>query len=181
MHHHFVSFGIPGFIGRFTSSDGHRYPRGKRVVCRTPRGLEVGSVLSEAEPGDHDVSGSLLRSVTTEDDLLLARIDRHRDEAYEACQQMLSEHQSDAVLVDVEHLFDGESLIFYFLGDTDDSLNPLTQKLADTYESKVQFQRFAKTLTEGCGPDCGTEEGSGCGFVVAPAVLWPPPVIAEQL
>ena len=166
MHHHFVSFGVPGFVGRFQSSDGHRYPRGKRVVCRTPRGLEVGTVLNQAEPADDDLAGTLLRVVTVEDDLLLARLEKHRDEAFHACQRLLTESDSTAVLVDVEQLFDGESLILYFLGDTDEQLNTLTQQLANAYESKVQFQRFAQTLADGCGPDCGTEQaaGSGCGF-----------------
>ena len=32
-----------------------------------------------------------------------------------------------------------------------------------TYEADVQFRKFAETLTEGCGPGCGTEEAKGQG------------------
>ena len=71
------------------------------------------------------------------------------------------------VLVDVEHLFDGESVFFYFLGKPDPALETLTEQLADTYDRKVRFKKFAESLAEGCGPECGTKEGgcssSGCG------------------
>ena len=43
-------------------------------------------------------------------------------------------------------------------------LDALTAELAEVYEAKAQFRKFAETLTAGCGPHCGTEaEGGGCG------------------
>ena len=41
---HFVRIGLLGSVGRFASADSQRYPRAARVICRTPRGLEVGEV-----------------------------------------------------------------------------------------------------------------------------------------
>jgi hypothetical protein len=68
------------------------------------------------------------------------------------------------VLVDVEHLFDGQSLFFYFLGGESPEIADLTSELADAYEAKVQFRKFTDTLSQGCGPGCGTEEAeNGCG------------------
>ena len=47
---HFVRIGLLGSVGRFAAADRQRYARGARVVCRTPRGLEVGAtVLSGAD------------------------------------------------------------------------------------------------------------------------------------
>ena len=43
----------------------------------------------------------------------------------------LAERGSSAVLVDVEHLFDGQSLYFYFLGPGGPELDVLTTELAD--------------------------------------------------
>jgi hypothetical protein len=58
----------------------------------------------------HDeLHGTLLRRMTIEDDLLLARLDRNRSEAFTACQTRLTERGIPAVLVDVEHLFDANS------------------------------------------------------------------------
>ena len=61
--------------------------------------------------------------------------------------------------------FDGQTLVFYFLGETSPELEALTAELADLYEAKVQFRKFAEAVTEGCGPGCGTADapGGGCG------------------
>jgi hypothetical protein len=127
--------------------------------------LETGEVLAEADDlSGGETDGSLLRPVTVEDDLLLERLNRHRDEAFAACTRLLQERGSAAVLMDVEHLLDGASIYFYFLGEPPPEAAPLIAELADAYEAKVQFRRFADTLTEGCGPGCGTEDAeNGCG------------------
>ena len=161
---HFVRIGLLGSVGRFGSAEGMRYARGTRVVCRTTRGLEVGEVLSAADSAEEPASdGSVLRRVTVEDDLLIARLEKNRSRAYEACAARLAEFGSPAVLLDVEHLFDGQSLYFYFLGETTPELDALTAELAEAYEAKAQLAKFAETLVAGCGPHCGTEEGGGCG------------------
>jgi hypothetical protein len=129
--------------------------------------LEVGEVLSPAESNDdgevREADGEVLRRVTVEDHLLIARLEKNRLEAFNACSARLAERGSSAILLDVEHLFDGRSLYFYFLGETTPELDALTAELADTYEAKAQLQKFAETLTAGCGPNCGTEEAEGCG------------------
>lgn len=154
-----------GHVGRFRASDGACYARGARVVCRTSRGLELGEVLSTAQSEAPQEDGLLLRRVTVEDELLLDRLAKHREEAYAACVELLQQRGLSAVLVDVEHLFDGESLFFYFLGETTPELDAVTAELGALYDTKVQFQKFAQTLAEGCGPDCGTAAaaGQGCG------------------
>jgi PSP1-like protein len=107
--------------------------------------------------------GDILRGMTVEDELLQARLESNRHAAYEACAQLLAEQQVSAVLVDVEHLFDGQGLFFYFLGDVPAEVESFTGRLAETYEAKVQFRKFTETLIEGCGPGCGTEEAKGQG------------------
>ena len=47
-------------------------------------------------------------------------------------------------------------------GEADPRLDAITSELAEVYEAKAQLQKFADTLTAGCGPHCGTEEGGGC-------------------
>lgn len=163
--HHYVRVGIIGHVGRFTSEDCARHNRGARVICRTPRGLEVGEVLSCVTDQTGDADGILLRRLTVEDDLLLDRLARHRDQAYSACARLLQERKLPVTLIDVEHLFDGASLFFYFLGEVTPEVDAVTAELAALYDTKVQFRQFADTLTNGCGPGCGTPEaaGQGCG------------------
>ena len=43
---HLVRVSQMGEVGRFTAVDGRQYPRGARVIVRTPRGLETGEVLA---------------------------------------------------------------------------------------------------------------------------------------
>jgi cell fate regulator YaaT (PSP1 superfamily) len=164
---HFVRIGVLGSVGRFAATGAERLRRGSRVVCRTRRGLEVGDILSAAESDVADATiepeGEILRRVTVEDDLLIARLEKNRLAAFEACSARLAQRGNSAILLDVEHLFDGRSLFFYFLGDTTPELDALTAELAEVYEAKAQLQKFADTLTAGCGPNCGTEEGAGCG------------------
>jgi cell fate regulator YaaT (PSP1 superfamily) len=154
-----------GQVGRFAAVDTVRYPRRSRVVVRTRRGLEIGEVLAPPE-GESDsawADGEILRGMTVEDELLCARLEKHRQEAYEACAALLAEHGISAVLLDVEHLFDGQGLYFYFLGEVTPELEAYTERLAEAYETKVRFRKFTETLIEGCGPGCGTEAAQGQG------------------
>ena len=160
---HLVRLGALGQVGRFAAVDGVTYPRNRRVICRTSRGLEVGEILTSLEDDQNAADGAVLRAVTVEDDLLIVRQQRNRDDAYQACSSLLAQRGIDAVLVDVEQIFDGGSLYFYFLGEVTPEVEALTGELASAYEAKVQFQQFADLVTAGCGPACGTEQAAGCG------------------
>lgn len=161
-------------MGRFTAVDPVSYARGMRVIVRTSRGLEIGEVLStdeatiaagDAARGTGD--GALIRRMTVEDELLAARLERHRFEALEACAARIEKLGISATLIDVEPLFDGRSLFFYFLGEPPPEVEAIRGDLAAEYDAVSQFTRFAETLTAGCGPDCGTGESSGCVSCVA--------------
>jgi len=162
---HVVRVGANASIGRYATTGARLYERGTRVVVRTERGLEVGDVLlpptENANPVDSE--GTILRRLTVEDELLLARLSRNRNAAFRACVRRIDELGLPIALVDVEQLFDGATLVFHILGPQVPELDALMEELAETYESKVQFRQFAAAVTAGCGPDCGTEEGAGCG------------------
>jgi cell fate regulator YaaT (PSP1 superfamily) len=164
---HLVRTGAMAQVGAYSAVDGTRYPRGSRVVLRTWRGLELGEVL--APSGDDSQSGSsegaILRGMTIEDQLLEARLLKNRDAAYEACQARIEALALPATLMDVEHLFDGQTLVFYFLGELTPQLEAVTSELAEVYDAQAQFRSFTELMTQGCGPGCGTEhaEGAGCG------------------
>ncbi|QEG36661.1 PSP1 C-terminal domain-containing protein [Bythopirellula goksoeyrii] len=165
MGYHLVRYSLLGHVGRFASVDATRYPRQTRVIVRSPRGLEIGQILAPPEPTERilEPEGQILRRVTVEDDLLVARLEKNRHEAFAACSDLLAAEAVPAVLVDVEHLFDGQGLFFYFLGEVPNSARGIIERLTETYETKVEFRKFTETLTEGCGPGCGTEEAMGQG------------------
>jgi cell fate regulator YaaT (PSP1 superfamily) len=162
---HFVRVGLLGHVGRFTSVDAVEYPRASRVIVRTSRGLETGEVLGAADeaPVRGTGDGSILRGMTVEDELLEARLEKNRQKALDACTARLDELGVRATLVDVEHLFDGRSLFFYFLGDVTPDVEAVTSELAEVYDAAAEFRKFSETLTQGCGPGCGTEQAAGQG------------------
>jgi cell fate regulator YaaT (PSP1 superfamily) len=165
--YHLVRTGALSQIGRYHSADATRFPRGSRVIVRTERGLEIGEVLSPpAMESVAQTEGVILRGMTVEDELLAARLNSKRQAAYDACRRRLAELDIQAALVDVEHLFDGQTLVFYFLGPQPAELQSLTAELAAAYDAEAQIGSFAELLTSGCGPGCGTDEAAGsasCG------------------
>lgn len=162
---HIVRFGAIGDLGGFLAAEPVSFPRGTRVVVRTARGLETGEVLSPPDESAQSLepTGTILRRLTVEDTLLEARLLKNRQSAFEACAARIEARGLPVVLMDVEHLFDGQSLIFYFLGKNTPELDLLLNELAEEYEAKVQFRQFTEILEQGCGPGCGTEEGAGAG------------------
>ncbi|HEV7280886.1 MAG TPA: hypothetical protein VGN57_11840 [Pirellulaceae bacterium] len=167
---YFIRFGVAGHVGRFVSEIPSGLRRGDRVVARTSRGLELAEVLSaveaDADAGEEfgeSIDGAILRPVLETDELLQVRLARYRDRAFDACRKWLEEKNIPGTLVDVEHLLDGESLFFHFLGDPPELDFAASEELAALYEKKVHFRRFADALQQGCGPGCGTESAAnGC-------------------
>ena len=153
-----------GHVGRFRSSDGCSYLRGMRVIVRTSRGLECGAVLAADSAAVAEVDGALLRAMTEADELLAERLERNRHAAFEACVRLLADRGATAVLLDVEHLFDGRGLYFHFLGEVDPLTEAISAELDEAYDAEAKFGQFAETLEQGCGPGCGTAEAvNGCG------------------
>jgi len=162
-YHHLIRVGQFGQVGRFAGVDTTIFPRRTRVVCRTARGLETGEVLATTtSTGAGQFDGEVIRGMTTQDELLQARLEKNKDQAYQSCVALLARLGSPAALMDVELLFDGSSLFFYFLGNPPPEVDALTAELAEAYNAKVQFREFATLLDTGCGPGCG-EEASSCG------------------
>ena len=164
--HHLIRVGAMGHVGRFVAVDATRYPRRTRVIVRTVRGLEIGEVLAPpAQDSDGAADGAILRGMTVEDQLLEVRLEKNRQRAFTACADLLARRQLRATLLDVEQLFDGRRLFFYFLGDVQPEVAALTHELADAYDAEVQMRKFSAMLTAGCGPGCGTDAaiGGGCG------------------
>lgn len=159
--------GVLGQVGRFRSIDQRLFQRGERVVCRTPRGVEVGEVLTSMEfnaSSETSFDGRLLRRMTPEDELLWGHLRELGQNAQQTCELWLQRQGNPCVLLDVEPLMDGKTLYFHFLSHVESDLQDYLDKLVALYEEQVRNSQFAKLLDEGCGPGCGTPEAkNGCG------------------
>ncbi|MEE2643138.1 MAG: PSP1 C-terminal domain-containing protein [Planctomycetota bacterium] len=164
-----IRVGQFGQLGRFRSEFEFELGYRQKVICRTPRGLEVGEYVErdgvpvspvKTQP---ETDGELVRVMTPQDVLLEQRLDKNRLTAVEKCQEMLAEKKIPVVILDAEQTFDGRNLYFYFAGEVTPEVDRVTRQMAEIYDANVKFSEFAETLASGCGPDCGTASSSGCG------------------
>jgi cell fate regulator YaaT (PSP1 superfamily) len=171
---YFCRVGRHGEIGRFVDRERVQPSRGRSVVLRTKRGLEIGKVLrpitlkhlskgSSINSANIDFDGTLLRVCTAEDQLLREKLEEAAHTAFISCQDYLTQNLLGDRLLDVEALLDAKTLYFYFVGLPSEEIAPQLDKLVEIFQTTVRESQFAKLLDEGCGPGCGTEEKGGCG------------------
>lgn len=139
------------------------YEYGTRVVCRTPRGLEVGEVLCAATESTlahlHDPQlGAILREVTPHDENELAHLEQLNAHEFTTCQQNIDALDLQMQLVDVEHLFGGERIVVYYLAEKRVDFRQLVRQLASQFQTRVEMRQIgvrdeAKLLAD--YGDCG--------------------------
>jgi cell fate regulator YaaT (PSP1 superfamily) len=158
-----VRHGAMRLLGPFTAADDSSYHRGDEVLVRTERGLETGEVLWEALPQMVELisepsTGQIVRCLTPDDRDQLEK--RHQAEAqeFETCSQFVRRRQLQMELVDVEHLFGGERIVFYFLAEKRVDFRELVKDLAREYKTRIEMRQIgvrdeAKLLAD--YGDCG--------------------------
>jgi len=163
-----VRFGAMGHVGKFRVHESNGVSRGDRVIVQSSRGLEVGEVLiaaggdSRLLAGQPD-SGAVLRAMTADDRVAADVLRRGQQRAFESCRRLIDDRRVPVALVDVEQLFDGKTIIFYFLGDAPPELADLTGELAGRYAAQVMFRPFGDSAVAGCGDGCARIGEHGCG------------------
>jgi cell fate regulator YaaT (PSP1 superfamily) len=166
-----VSHGKSGGFGRFIAGRPLSLKRGDRVVVRTSRGQEFGTVLCPATGGHAhflaDAGGAeLLRQASAEDNRLLARLSILSQQVFEEGRQLANQLRLPLAILDVDLLLDGQAII-QFLGEPCD-FTALTAALESKHRLSIRMENLALPPREaeadrGCGkPDCGRTEGGGC-------------------
>jgi cell fate regulator YaaT (PSP1 superfamily) len=158
-----VRHGAMRFLGEFEPADDRDYARGEEVVARTERGLEIGEVLWEATPQALELlteptRGQIVRPLTAEDRVQLDRVRDNEQQEMDTCCRLILERQLPMELVDVEHLFGGERLVFYFLAEKRVDFRELVKDLAREYRTRIEMRQIgvrdeAKLLAD--YGDCG--------------------------
>jgi cell fate regulator YaaT (PSP1 superfamily) len=161
--HWIVRHGVMRFLGDFESGDVVHCSRGSRVLARSERGLEIGDVLCEVTPGTmamiaEPTHGQIIRLLTPEDQIVADGLrDKERKE-FEACTRFVQQRQLQMALVDVEHLFGGERIVFYFLSEKRVDFRELVKDLAREFQTRIEMRQIgvrdeAKLLAD--YGDCG--------------------------
>ncbi len=179
-----VRYGAMAWAGyfRYRSDKPLEFRPGERVVIQTTRGAEVGellSVLTAAPPRTEEgrivrPTGELVRRLSPMETFEQAR--RQRDprprelvqEVFAECARQIVERGLAVNVVDGELLFDGQTLVLYFLGTPTADLGRLATELGQDRSFNVVFSSVlelsSSPSTGGCeSSSCGCNTGGGCG------------------
>jgi cell fate regulator YaaT (PSP1 superfamily) len=160
--HWIVRHGAMRFLGEFDPEAG-AYARGDEVVLRTERGHELGQVLCPADPRavqmlSEPTTGRIVRTMTPQDHQERRRLRQLEQRALETCERFVETRRLQMGLVDVEHLFGGERIVFYFLAEKRVDFRELVKDLAREYQTRIEMRQIgvrdeAKLLAD--YGDCG--------------------------
>jgi cell fate regulator YaaT (PSP1 superfamily) len=158
-----VRHGAMRYLGEFEAAEGATHPRGQAVILRTERGQETGQVLCEATPRAVELlaeptHGQILRPMTAEDQRHVEALKELQGREFEGCLRFIAQRKLQMELVDVEHLFGGERIIFYFLAEKRVDFRELVKDLAREFQTRIELRQIgvrdeAKLLAD--YGDCG--------------------------
>jgi cell fate regulator YaaT (PSP1 superfamily) len=170
--------GAMRFIGEFTQPPGTSVRRGDLVILHTERGQEHGEVLCPATPQavaaiPEPTHGDILRVATTEDRGKIALIREQQKQQFAVGARLVAHHHLAMQIVDVEFLFGGERLIFYFLAEGRVDFRELVKSMAREFHTRIELRQIgvrdeAKLLAD--YGDCGKPVCCNTHMVVMPPV-----------
>jgi cell fate regulator YaaT (PSP1 superfamily) len=170
--------GAMRFLGDFEPAPGAAFARGQAVVLRTERGLEVGEILWEASPRAlaliaEPTHGQVLRLLNDDDQARSAGLRQVEAQELETCKNYVAQRKLQMELVDVEHLFGGERIVFYFLAEKRVDFRELVKDLAREYRTRIEMRQIgvrdeAKLLAD--YGDCGKPVCCNTHMAVMPPV-----------
>ncbi|REJ71520.1 MAG: signal peptidase [Planctomycetota bacterium] len=152
------------FVGEFSAKGPAEYARSEQVIVRSHRGTEWGEILCAATErtaeylGSTDVKGKILRTATPDDDQQRDAIRLQERESFEGCREVIAERKMQMQLVDVEQLFGGEKIVFYYLAESRVDFRELVKVLAKKFRMRIEMRQIgvrdeAKLLAD--YGDCG--------------------------
>jgi cell fate regulator YaaT (PSP1 superfamily) len=132
------------------------------VVVQTARGSEYATVVSEVmEVDEEDLAAPLkkvLRRATYHDRAKHIANEAKEQKALKECTRLVDKHSLNMKIVDVELLFDGSKMIFYFTADGRVDFRELVKELASRFKIRIEMKQIGvrdeAKMIGGLGP-CG--------------------------
>jgi cell fate regulator YaaT (PSP1 superfamily) len=155
-----------------------------RVVVKTDKGLELGSVVGQLcayragqlkldddqikkyfddseIPFSAEPAGRFIRYATPEDINEEKHFKKIAKDETRFCRKLVKEMNLPMKIVDAEHIIGGERIIFYFMSDGRVDFRELVKNLAQEYQTRIEMRQIgsrdeAKLLgdVESCGQRC---------------------------
>lgn len=174
-----VRHGAMRFLGAFAPTHtAGPVRRGDTVIVKTDRGLEAGDALCPATPAavaaiPEPTRGDLYRAATADDRRKIAHLKDIERREFAAGRDLIAKHKLAMQLVDVEHLFGGERIVFYFLAESRVDFRELVKSMAREFHARIELRQIgvrdeAKLLAD--YGDCGKPVCCNTHMVVMPPV-----------
>lgn len=159
-----VRYGRMRLVAEFTTRGNDSLDRGAEVIVRTSRGTEWGEVLCPANSRTRDYlsasepEGRVLRRVSQADRDALEQTHQSERDAFTGGSELVAESRLIMQVVDVEWLFGGERLIFYYLAEQRVDFRELVKQMAKRFRTRIEMRQIgirdeAKLLAD--YGDCG--------------------------
>lgn len=137
---------------------------GDEVVVPASRGVGFGRVVTPMrEIPSEEVKETLkkvMRRATPQDRERQRKNASQKEEAYRMARRLIQKHGLSMKLVDVEYVFDGSSIVFYFTAEGRVDFRELVKDLASELKSRIELRqvgvRDEAKMVGGLGP-CGRD------------------------
>ncbi|MDO4552630.1 MAG: stage 0 sporulation family protein [Bacillota bacterium] len=120
--------------------------KGDSVIVETARGLEFGTMAEDVtEVEEKAVVSPLKRIVRLANAKDLAQHQENmekKEKALALCQEKVNKHKLDMKLIDVEHTFDNNKIIFYFTADGRVDFRELVKDLAGVFRMRIELRQI---------------------------------------
>lgn len=177
-----VRYGHMGLIAEFTNPPHAKIRCGGKVVIQTDRGIELGETVNLTCPGCEKPinretilryaetcgpeylrlnGGRILREATDADLAENRHLRESERERIASCQALIESRGLPMKLVDCEHLFGGERIVFYFMSEGRIDFRDLVRDLAREFQTRIEMRQVgardeARLVAdfETCGREC---------------------------
>ena len=157
-----VRFGYLRFIGEFSHVPDMKFTCGAKVIIQTRRGIEMGEqasltcsgctksvtrdqmkqwVQSCGEDSYMFDAGRILREATAEDLAEYSHIQAGCRPKRILCQQIAQQYKLPLKVVECEHLFGGERLLFYFMAEERVDFRNMVRDLTKEYRTRIEMRQ----------------------------------------
>jgi len=143
-----VRYGYTRNVAEFHYKGERDLKRATAVLVRSDRGVEWGEVLCSATErtrehlGKSVSTGRILRPADEAAWKKLDDLHLSEREVFDGGRELIAEHKLSMQLVDVEKVFGGERIIFYYLAEQRVDFRELVKSLARKFQTRIEMRQI---------------------------------------
>lgn len=154
-----VRYGKMTLTNKFKTDNFIEIKPKEKCIIKTDRGKEIGILLTKFDEIPElppDGFGEILRKATNEDLEFAEKIEKeNKTREMNFCKENIQKLQLTIKLIDVEHIFSGERIIFYFTSETRIDFRELVKILAQEFKTRIEMKQIGARDEAKLLSDCG--------------------------